>query len=81
MAKYREMYWGLSKTFNPTKFDAAKWAEAAAGAGMKYFVMTTKHHDGFAMYVAKEPAAAYAPVCTRTAYVRRGNLVHDALTQ
>jgi hypothetical protein len=44
-------YWGLSKTFNPTKFNPNVWADAADKAGMRYFVMTTKHHDGFAMYV------------------------------
>jgi alpha-L-fucosidase len=46
---YRAKYWGLSKTFNPDKFNASSWAEAAVAAGMQYFVMTTKHHDGFAM--------------------------------
>jgi hypothetical protein len=50
MMAYRKMYWGLSKTFNPTKFNASVWADAAAGAGMKYVVMTTKHCDGFAMF-------------------------------
>ena len=46
MTKFRATYWGLSKTFNPTKFDPTVWAAAAEAAGMKYFVMTTKHHDG-----------------------------------
>lgn len=43
-------YWALSKTFNPVKFNPEKWAEAAKYAGMKYFVFTTKHHDGFSMF-------------------------------
>lgn len=38
MVAYRKMYWGLSKTFNPTKFNATAWADVALAAGMKYFV-------------------------------------------
>lgn len=36
--------------FNPVNFDAEAWAAMAADAGMKYIVITTKHHDGFALY-------------------------------
>jgi alpha-L-fucosidase len=36
--------------FNPVKFDAAQWADVARRAGMKYMVVTTKHHDGFCMF-------------------------------
>ncbi|MEO0452931.1 MAG: alpha-L-fucosidase [Verrucomicrobiota bacterium] len=43
-------YSQLAKDFNPTEFDADVWARLAKEAGMKYFVLTTKHHDGFAMY-------------------------------
>lgn len=43
-------YWALPGTFNPVKFDPQKWADAAKYAGMKYFVFTTKHHDGFCMF-------------------------------
>jgi alpha-L-fucosidase len=39
--------------FNPTKFDAMQWVKMAKDAGMKYIVVTTKHHDGFAMYDSK----------------------------
>ena len=53
MAAFRKFYWGLSKTFNPDKFDPNIWAEAAWQAGMRYVVMTTKHHDGFSMYNTK----------------------------
>jgi len=62
MTKFRAMYWGLSKTFNPTKFDPTVWAAAAEAAGMKYFVMTTKHHDGFAMFNTSARGAPGQPV-------------------
>ena len=45
---YVKKYEALQTTFNPTKFDPSKWADAAKEAGMKYLVFTTKHHDGFA---------------------------------
>ncbi len=51
--KFKRDYWVLNRTFNPTKFDPKKWAAAAKDAGMKYFVFTTKHHDGFSMYDTK----------------------------
>ena len=39
--------------FNPTKFDARQWARLARRAGMKYLVITSKHHDGFALFDSK----------------------------
>lgn len=46
-------YEKLAKKFNPTKFDAEKIVQLAKDAGMKYIVITSKHHDGFAMYDSK----------------------------
>jgi len=51
---YKKAYENLQTTFNPKSFDADKWADAAADAGMKYVVFTTKHHDGFCMFDTKE---------------------------
>jgi alpha-L-fucosidase len=51
---YKQEYENLQTTFNPVKFDPRKWAAAAAGAGMKYVVFTTKHHDGFCMFDTAE---------------------------
>jgi alpha-L-fucosidase len=43
-------YEKLAGKFNPEKFDAAAWTSIAQKAGMKYLVLTTKHHDGFSMF-------------------------------
>ncbi|HXC34296.1 MAG TPA: alpha-L-fucosidase, partial [Candidatus Acidoferrales bacterium] len=39
--------------FDPTNFDADAWVRLAKAAGMKYIVITAKHHDGFAMWPTK----------------------------
>ena len=49
MAEYQQ----FAKQFNPVKFDADAWVKAAQAAGMKYIVITSKHHDGFAMFDTK----------------------------
>jgi len=46
-------YMTLAKDFNPVKFEAEKIAQLAKDAGMKYIIITSKHHDGFAMYGSK----------------------------
>jgi alpha-L-fucosidase len=46
-------YEQLAAQFNPVKFDAEEWVKMAEDAGMKYIVITSKHHDGFAMYGSK----------------------------
>lgn len=43
-------YEQLASQFNPVKFNAEEWVKMAKDAGMKYVVITSKHHDGFAMY-------------------------------
>jgi len=43
-------YEGLAGKFNPVKFDAKAWTAIAKKAGMKYVVLTTKHHEGFSMF-------------------------------
>ncbi|MHC5102190.1 MAG: alpha-L-fucosidase [Planctomycetota bacterium] len=42
--------WAAAKTFNPTKYDPEKWMAAAKKAGFRYAVLTTKHHDGYALW-------------------------------
>ncbi len=65
--------------FNPTKFDAEEWVNLAQSAGMKYIVITAKHHDGFAMFhtrvdgyniydatpFKRDPLAELAAACAR----------------
>jgi len=46
-------YQAYAKDFNPVKFDPASFVAAAKSAGMKYIVITAKHHDGFAMFDTK----------------------------
>jgi alpha-L-fucosidase len=46
----RAQYETLAPAFNPVQFDAAEWVRTAKSAGMKYLVITSKHHDGFAMF-------------------------------
>ena len=43
-------YQAFAREFNPVKYNADDWVRAAKEAGMKYIVLTTKHHDGFAMF-------------------------------
>src|SRR5574341_636519 len=50
-------YEQLAKQFNPVKFSGGEWAQLAQDAGMKYLVITSKHHDGFAMF--KSQASSY----------------------
>ncbi|SDM35009.1 alpha-L-fucosidase [Siphonobacter aquaeclarae] len=47
------VYEKLPRFFNPTAFDAKKWVQVAKSAGMKYITITSKHHDGFAMWHSK----------------------------
>jgi alpha-L-fucosidase len=43
-------YEQLARQFNPVKFSGEAWAQLAKDAGMRYMVITSKHHDGFAMF-------------------------------
>jgi alpha-L-fucosidase len=46
-------YMAAAKDFNPTEFDAKAIAKLAKDAGMKYIIITSKHHEGFAMFDSK----------------------------
>lgn len=75
----RKGYLELAGQFNPDHFDANQWVTAAKKAGMRYMVITAKHHDGFAMYDSKvsdfnvvkqtpfhrDPIAELSEACTK----------------
>lgn len=48
-------YQQLAAKFNPIQFSADAWVKLAKDAGMKYIVITSKHHDGFAMFKSSNP--------------------------
>lgn len=53
----RDTYSGFADKFNPKDFNAEEWVKLAKEAGQKYIVITSKHHDGFAMF--KSEASKY----------------------
>ena len=58
-------YQTMAKQFNPVKYDPDAWVRMAKDAGMKYIVITSKHHDGFALFETK---ASKWNVVDHTAY-------------
>lgn len=46
----RRDLFGLNRAFNPIRFQPEKWAEIVSACGFRYFLMTTKHHDGFCLW-------------------------------
>ncbi|CAG7651489.1 hypothetical protein PAESOLCIP111_06325 [Paenibacillus solanacearum] len=60
-------YETVAESFNPTRFDADAWVSMAKEAGMKYLVITAKHHDGFALY---DSAVSDFNIVERTPYGR-----------
>ena len=53
-AVFRKQYFDLMKSFNPLRFEPDKWARFAKESGFRYFILTTKHHDGFCMFDTDE---------------------------
>jgi alpha-L-fucosidase len=60
-------YSKIADVFNPTNFSADEWVAIAKNAGMKYMVITSKHHDGFAMY---DSASSDFNIVRRTSWKR-----------
>lgn len=63
----------LIKTFDPVHFNAEAWVRMIKAAGMKYLIITAKHHDGVAMYptaignyhIQQDPLAALSAACKK----------------
>jgi alpha-L-fucosidase len=53
-------YWALARNFNPQNYNPDKWCAAAKAAGFTYAVLTTRHHDGFALW-----PSAYGDLSTK----------------
>ena len=49
----KQEYFGLYRKFNPKEFNAEKWMDLLERGGLKFFTITTKHHDGFCMWDTK----------------------------
>jgi alpha-L-fucosidase len=64
-------YWSQAKDFNPQKYDPDKWLKAAKKAGFAYAVLTTRHHEGFALW-----PSAYGDFNTKN-YMGGRDLVKD----
>ncbi|HMH23717.1 MAG TPA: family 20 glycosylhydrolase, partial [Puia sp.] len=75
--EYKKAYENLQTTFNPTKFDPARWAVAAREAGMKYVIFTTKHHDGFCMFDTKQTDYKITSAKTPFSSDRRSNVTKE----
>lgn len=58
-------YHQLTKVFHPVFFNADQWVKLAKEAGMTYLIVTSKHHEGFAMYQSK---VSDFNVCSQTPY-------------
>ncbi len=51
--KFKELYINMNKSFNPVRLQPEEWAKFAKRNGFKYYILTTKHHDGFCLFDTK----------------------------
>jgi len=56
--------------WNPTRFEPRRWAEVAAGAGMRYAILTSRHHDGFCLWDSQHTDYSTARQAARRDFVR-----------
>ena len=63
----------LYRKFDPTKFDAEQWVRIAKYTGMKYLVITSKHHDGFCLWDSK--LTDYKATNTPASLVARSSVI------
>jgi alpha-L-fucosidase len=66
------------KIFNPTALDCRQWAKAAKSAGIRFALLTTKHHDGFALWPSKQtPPNGMAPYTIQQSAVPNRDVVRE----
>jgi alpha-L-fucosidase len=66
------------KIFNPYALDCRQWAKAAKSAGIKYAILTTKHHDGFALWPSKQiPPNGKAPYTIAQSSIPNRDVVRE----
>lgn len=74
MATFQDREWGDPAgsigAFQPTALDTDQWAEAAVSAGMRFGVLTTKHHDGFCLWPTRSGGDSIAKTARKTDVVR-----------
>lgn len=78
----RSQYLELAHQFNPVKFNADEWVKTAKQAGMRYLIITAKHHDGFAMFnskvsdynIVKQTAWRHDPMADLAAACKKYNI-------
>ena len=63
-------YEKYAEQFNPKKFDAARWMDAAKSAGMKYVVFTSKHHDGYCLFDSALTNYSSADMAPKRDYIK-----------
>lgn len=76
-----EVYDNFYKEFNPTLYDARQWVRIAQSAGMKYIVLTTKHHDGFCLWdtrLTQHKVTAPDCPCQRDLVAELADACHEA---
>lgn len=65
---FKRNYWNLNRSFNPVRYDPARWARVAATNGFRYLCFTAKHHDGFCLWdTAYTDYKVTAPDCPYSA--------------
>lgn len=79
MSTFQEAEWATGgvdvNTFAPTDLDIDQWLDACVSAGMTYVSLTTKHHDGFALWATSYAVPKYAPysIAQTTWYTNNGS--------
>ncbi len=76
--RFRKQYFDLIRSFNPIRFEPKLWARFAKECGFKYYILTTKHHDGFCLFDTDETDyKVTSPLCPFSTH-RYADIVKNA---